>query len=298
MPTPRDIRRRIAAVKNNAKITQAMRMVAASKLRRAQEKIWSNRPYSEKLELVLSNLIHSVGEDYSSPLIHTHNEIKNIAAIVVASDKGLCGSFNSNILRFAHNYIKEEIISKYPNANVILITVGKKSFSYFNKTNIFILKNYSGIFQKLEFSTAKDITSLVTEKYINGEFDKVMIFFNEFKNLLTQVPRMKNLLPIEPVKAIAEKANSKINLNYIFEPNKELILDNLLPLQLDIQTWSALLESNAAQQAAQMMAMENATNNANDLIKYLELAYNKVRQASITKEMLEIVSGAEAMKKS
>lgn len=298
MPTPRDIRRRIAAVKNNAKITQAMRMVAASKLRRAQEKIWSNRPYSEKLELVLSNLIHSVGEDYSSPLIHTHNEIKNIAAIVVASDKGLCGSFNSNILRFAHNYIKEEIISKYPNANVTLITVGKKSFSYFNKTNIFILKNYSGIFQKLEFSTAKDITSLVTEKYINGEFDKVMIFFNEFKNLLTQVPRMKNLLPIEPVKAIAEKANSKINLNYIFEPNKELILDNLLPLQLDIQTWSALLESNAAQQAAQMMAMENATNNANDLIKYLELAYNKVRQASITKEMLEIVSGAEAMKKS
>ncbi len=298
MPTPRDIRRRIAAVKNNAKITQAMRMVAASKLRRAQEKIWSNRPYSEKLELVLSNLIHSVGEDYSSPLIHTHNEIKNIAAIVVASDKGLCGSFNSNILRFAHNYIKEEIISKYPNANVILITVGKKSFSYFNKTNIFILKNYSGIFQKLEFSTAKDITSLVTEKYINGEFDKVMIFFNEFKNLLTQVPRMKNLLPIEPVKAIAEKANSKINLNYIFEPNKELILDNLLPLQLDIQTWSALLESNAAQQAAQMMAMENATNNANDLIKYLELVYNKVRQASITKEMLEIVSGAEAMKKS
>jgi len=298
MPTPRDIRRRIAAVKNNAKITQAMRMVAASKLRRAQEKIWSNRPYSEKLELVLSNLIHSVGEDYSSPLIHTHNEIKNIAAIVVASDKGLCGSFNSNILRFAHNYIKEEIISKYPNANVILITVGKKSFSYFNKTNIFILKNYSGIFQKLEFSTAKDITSLVTEKYINGEFDKVMVFFNEFKNLLTQVPKMKNLLPIEPVQAIAEKANSKINLNYIFEPNKELILDTLLPLQLDIQTWSALLESNAAQQAAQMMAMENATNNANDLIKYLELAYNKVRQASITKEMLEIVSGAEAMKKS
>jgi len=297
MPTPRDIRRRIAAVKNNAKITQAMRMVAASKLRRAQGKIWSNRPYSEKLELVLSNLIHSVGEDYSSPLIQKHNEIKNIAAIVVASDKGLCGSFNSNILRFAHNYIKDEIISKYPNVNITLITVGKKSFSYFNKTNIFILNNYSGIFQKLEFSTAKDITSLVTDKYINGEFDKVMIFFNQFKNLLTQVPKMKNLLPIEPVKAVAEKNKSKINLNYIFEPNKELILDTLLPLQLDIQTWSALLESNAAQQAAQMMAMENATNNANDLIKYLELVYNKVRQASITKEMLEIVSGAEAMKK-
>jgi len=297
MPTPRDIRRRIAAVKNNAKITQAMRMVAASKLRRAQEKIWSNRPYSEKLELVLSNLINAVGEDYSSPLIQKHNEIKNIAAIVVASDKGLCGSFNSNILRFAHNYIKDEIISKHPNVNITLITVGKKSFSYFNKTNIFILKNYSGIFQKLEFTTAKDITSLVTEKYINGEFDKVMIFFNEFKNLLNQVPKMKNLLPIEPVNAVAEKNKSKINLNYIFEPNKELILDTLLPLQLDIQTWSALLESNAAQQAAQMMAMENATNNANDLIKYLELVYNKVRQASITKEMLEIVSGAEAMKK-
>lgn len=298
MPTPRDIRRRIAAVKNNAKITQAMRMVAASKLRRAQEKIWSNRPYTEKLELVLSNLINAVGEDYSSPLIQKPNEIKNIAAIVVASDKGLCGSFNSNILRFAHNYIKDEFVNKNQNVNVTLITVGKKSFSYFNKTNIFILKNYSGIFQKLEFSTAKEITSLVTEKYINGEFDKVMIFFNEFKNLLTQVPKMKNLLPIEPVKTVAEKTNSKINLNYIFEPNKELILDTLLPLQLDIQTWSALLESNAAQQAAQMMAMENATNNANDLIKYLELVYNKVRQASITKEMLEIVSGAEAMKKS
>ncbi|NLO19114.1 MAG: ATP synthase F1 subunit gamma [Ignavibacteria bacterium] len=298
MPTPRDIRRRIAAVKNNAKITQAMRMVAASKLRRAQEKIWSNRPYTEKLELVLSNMISAVAEDYTSPLIELRSDIKNVAAIVVASDKGLCGSFNANVLKFAHNYIKDEFLSKGLDVQVTLITVGRKSFAYFNKTNLYILKNYSGVFQKLEFSTAKDITTLITEKYLNNEFDEVLIFFNEFKNLLNQVPKVKKLLPIEPAQVEEEKDDSKINLHYIFEPNKELILDTLLPLQLDVQTWGALLESNAAQQAAQMMAMENATNNANELVKYLELAYNKVRQASITTEMLEIVSGAEAMQKS
>ncbi|OGU41641.1 MAG: ATP synthase F1 subunit gamma [Ignavibacteria bacterium GWB2_35_12] len=296
MPTLRDIRRRITAVANTAKITQAMRMVSASKMRRAQEAIWSARPYVQKLSDVLTNLVESVGDEYTNPLIQKHKSVNSVAVVVIGSDRGLCGSFNTNLFRMANNFILNEIPKEYPGSEVSVIAVGKKACNFLKKQNFNVIKEYPGIFQKLEFSTAKEIVGLVSDGFINNQYDKVFVFFTEFKNLISQVPRNITLLPIEHTKK-DDKVEEKYKLDYIFEPSQKEILDELLPKHLDIQMWRTLLESNAAEQASRMMAMENATNNARDLVKYLELVFNKARQAAITKEMLEIVSGAEALKK-
>lgn len=298
MATLRDIKRRINAVANTSKITQAMRMVSAAKLRRAQEAIWSARPYVQKLNQILINLIENVGEDYSHPLIQKRKSINNIALIAVATDRGLCGSFNTNLFRYVTNYVKNDLHNDYPNANLHFVSVGKRSCNFFRKEYKNILKEFPNVFQSLQFTTAKDIVNTVADKFMDGKIDMVIVFYNEFKNLISQVPRHQVVLPIDPRISTKEKTQDKYQLDYIFEPDKKLILDELLPKNLDIQIWRALLESNAAEQAARMVAMENATNNAYDLIKHLELVYNKERQASITKEMLEIVSGANALKKS
>jgi F-type H+-transporting ATPase subunit gamma len=294
MATLKDIYRRISAVRNISKITQAMRMVSAAKLRRAQESILSARPYFEKLGSTLANLIDAVGEDYSHPLIEKRHEIKSIALIVVATDRGMCGSFNTNIFRFAKNYINDTLKKEYPAAEIYLIPVGKNSCGFFAKEPYKKVREYKQVFQPLEFSTAKSISNLITDNFISGKFDKVLLFYNEFKNLISQVPSVRQILPME---AKSEGEKDKFAIDYIFEPRKDIILDDLLPTNLTIQVWRSLLESNAAEQAARMMAMENATKNANELIKHLELVYNKERQSAITTEMLEIVSGAEALKK-
>jgi len=295
MATLRNIRRRIVAVSNTAKITQAMRMVSAAKLRRAQEAAWSARPYFSKMEEMLSNLVESVGDDYTNPLLEKRKEVKNIAAVIVASDRGLCGSFNTNILRFATRIIAEEFPKQFPGAKVHMILVGRKSISNYKVENAVIFKKFPGIFQPLKFSAAKEIIEDVKTGFVEGKFDKVVVFYNFFRNLISQVPSMINLLPIEPKKGI--KVQEKYNIDYIFEPNRTTIIEELLPKHLDIQVWKTLLESNAAEQAARMMAMENATRNANDLVKHLGLVYNKERQAAITKEMLEIVGGSNALRK-
>lgn len=297
MATLRDIRRRINAVSSTAKITQAMRMVSAAKLRRADEAIKSARPYSAKIKEMLSNLIVSVGENYDHPLIQKRKQINNIAIVVISSDRGLCGSFNTSLFRFVNRYINEEIHNEFPDLKKIYsILVGRRATTSFKNENIEIIKDYPGFFQKIEFQKAKDIVNLLTDRFINNNIDKVIVFYNWFKNLISQVPSRLDLLPIEP--QIDNLSKEKFNIDYIFEPNKNLILDELLPKNLEIQMWKTILESNAAEQAARMMAMENATNNAKDLIKYLELVFNKERQAAITKEMLEIVGGANALKKS
>lgn len=298
MATLRDIKQRMVGVANTAKITQAMRMVSAAKLRRAQNAIWSARPYVLKLSEVLTNLVESVGEEYSNPLVLKHKEIKNITVIVVASDRGLCGSFNNNLFRIAANYLEIDAKKENPNASVSVIVCGKKSAQFFKKQPYDIKGEYINIYQPLEFSTAKDIVNKVKDDFIKGKTDKVVIFFNEFKNIITQVPSSIQLLPIEH-KQEDEKSDEKseFNIDYIFEPNQAEILDNLLPTHLDIQMWRTMLESNAAEQAARMMAMENATINAKELIKHLEMIYNRERQAAITTEMLEIVSGANALQK-
>ncbi len=296
MATLRDIRRRINGVSGTAKITQAMYMVSSAKLRRAQESIWSARPYIKKLDAVLSNLIRSLGEDYTHPLIENRKEIKSLAIIIIASDKGMCGSFNTNLLRRVINFVNDEMPEQYLNAKAKFILVGKRSLSGLKINNPEIYHQAFDIFQNLNFASAKEIIELSKNGFFEGKFDKVTVFFNEFKNLLSQVPRQIDLLPFTPT--IIDEEKGKYNIDYIFEPEKKQIIDELLPKSIEIQFWRTLLESNAAEQAARRMAMDNATKNANDLVKQLELQFNKERQAAITTEMLEIVGGANALKKS
>ncbi len=309
MATLRDIKRRINAVKGTAKITQAMKMVAAAKLKRAQKAIESARPYVLKLSDMLSNLITAIANDYSHPLIKNPDEVKNIAVIVIASDRGLCGSFNNNLFRDVKNYIEGPLKEEYPDANINIVPVGLKTVQYFKKQSYNVIKEFPGIFKDLDYSHAQEIVNTVKPGFINDEIDKVLIYFNEFVSSIRQDPKRIQLLPIESAEEqlaenqkfskksdrAEEKPTGQMNAEYIFEPDKESILDVLLPKLIDIKVWRTLLESHAAEHAARMMAMDNATTNAKDLIQNLELKYNKARQQSITTEMLEIVSGAEAL---
>jgi len=291
MATLRDIRNRITAVKNTAKITSAMRMVAAAKLRRAQEAILSTRPYTDKFSEVLSNLAGSASEDYYHPLLRKPDTFKHIVVIIISSDRGLCGSFNTNVLRLASQYIDQTIPAEFPQAKVSVVSVGRRSTQFFAKRTQPVLAAFPDIFAQLQFSTAAEIAGIVANGFINEEFDRVMIFNNEFKSIIKQETTVRQLLPVESVK----QQSSVIN-DYIFEPSRGDIMDVILPKFVNTLVWKGLLESNAAEQAARMMAMESATTNARDLIRTLQLSYNKARQASITTEMLEIVGGAEALK--
>lgn len=296
MPSLRDIQIRIKGIKSTSKITQAMKMVSAAKLKRAQNAIESTRPYVQKLGEMLTNLVDAVGSDYSHQLIRETKEVKHIAAIVITSDKGLCGSFNVNLLRFAIADAQKIIKEQYPKAKLSFIPVGRKAFSFFAKGNFNMLKGYQNIFSDLNFETSKEIIGFASGEFIEGNIDKVVVYFNDFKNVIKQVPSRINILPIEK-DSIKDDSKSKSSTDYIYEPDKKEILDELIPKHLDIQFWRTLLESNASEQAARMMAMENATKNAKDLIDYLQLIYNKKRQEKITLEMLEIVGGAEALGK-
>ncbi|MEJ5287274.1 MAG: ATP synthase gamma chain [Candidatus Kapaibacterium sp.] len=309
MATLRDIKRRMAAVASTAKITQAMRMVSSAKLKRAQDAILNARPYSMLLKTNLEKLIDSVGDDYFHPLLEKREKIENICLVVITSDRGLCGSFNSNLIRFVSRYIETELIKNYPNAKLSMIRIGKRGISGIKLQNINYLKNISGISGRIDYSVIDELAKILIDGYIEKKFDKVIFFFNEFKNILIQVPKSFNFLPFEKQSTVEsyfkgkakefetkQEAKKEKNLLYIFEPDPKSILDNLIPLYVKNQILRILLESNAAEHAARRMAMENATNNAKDLMRHLELVYNKERQASITKEMLEIVSGANALK--
>lgn len=296
MATLREIRGRIQGVKNIAKITSATKMVAAAKMRKAQDAITAARPYAQKLADILSLLSASL-EESVDPLLQRREDIRNIAVIVISADRGLCGSFNSNLLRGTTYHIKR-LKERYPKAQIHLITVGKRSCDFFNKRSHNIVQRFPGIFTKLDFLYAQDIAKIAVEGFLMEKFDKVEIMFNEFKSVVKQEVVIHPFLPIEPSPEILEKAkkNSNATTDYIFEPSREQVLSALLPRHLNMQVWRALLESNAAEQAAKMMAMDNATTNAKDLLRNLQLTYNKARQAAITKELLEIVGGAEALR--
>lgn len=291
MANLREIRNRIKSVKNTAKITSAMKMVSAAKLRRAQTAIESARPYVEKLNEVLGNLVQGLGDDYANPLTASRDDVKNAVFVVIGSDRGLCGSFNANLFKEAYKYIKEDYLVKNPKVNVRVIAVGKKAVSFFNKTEFEVIAKYPDIFASLQFATAQKIIDNVKEKYVSGEIDRVFVYVNKFVNVIKQEPILNQVLPI----STSQPTESKVITDYIYEPDKASILDDLLPKLLNISAWRYLLESNAAEQAARMMAMDNATNNAKDLTDKLNLLYNRERQAAITTEMLEIVGGANAL---
>lgn len=295
MATLREIRTRIVGVKNTAKITSAMKMVAAAKLKRSQDAIELARPYFQKFQEVLSNVASNVGEGYEHPITEKRPNVSNIALIVVSSDRGLCGGFNTNLFKYVNQFVDEKITPNFPNANIKIVPIGKKATSFYAKSKYEVIQSFPGIFADLKFNVAKDIITIVLNGFVNNEIDRVFILNNEFINVIRQLPTSNQILPFvnEPK---AEEVKGA-NVDYIFEPGQSQILDSLLPQVVDLVMWRSLLESAAAENAARMMAMDNATTNARDLINSLNLIYNKERQAAITKEMLEIVGGAEALSK-
>jgi F-type H+-transporting ATPase subunit gamma len=291
MATLRDIKQRIVGVKSTQKITKAMKMIAAAKLRKAQTNILNARPYADKISSIITRLPDE--EDISSNPFFVQREVKNTAVVVITADRGLCGSFNQNIIKEAERYINEEL--KTEDINYQLYCAGKKGADYFTKRDYDILDADTGIFSSLNYSSALKIYDTVVSKYIDGTFDKVILIYNTFISIIHQKLESKQLLPI-PVETSTE--DNRDETNYIYEPNRGHIFEFVIPKYLKAQVWRALLESNAAELSARMTAMDNATTNADEMIKSLNLTYNKERQAAITKEILEIVSGANALKAS
>ena len=296
MATLRDIRRRISGVKSTQKITKAMKMVAAAKLRRAQESILQARPYARKMAELLRHLSGKI--DTTKYPQFEQRKVEKIGFIVVTADRGLCGAFNTNVIRAAVNHIEKNYQEADASGRLALICIGRKGNDFFSKRNYTVAFRHTGIFNALSFGHARVIIDEVVASYADGKFDKVEVVYNEFKNAVQQRIVIEQLLPIPPEAALADQSKKpKTQVNYIYEPSSDEIISSLVPKHLNFQMWRILLESNAAWLGAQMTAMENASTNAKEMIRTLELSYNKARQGSITKELLEIVSGAEALKK-
>ena len=283
MANLKDIRDRIKSVKSIQKVTKAMKMVAAAKMRRAQENMEKARPYNHRLIEIIQHLLPSV-ERSMLPLLEVR-DVKRIAYVVVTSDRGLAGSFNSSILRKAHNDI-----DKFGKENVDIFCIGKKAKDYFKSRQYNIIESYSDFWSDLNFNQSMKIGSTIINHFLDLSVDEIRVVYNEFVNVATQATITEKLLPIE----LNDEELS--DTDYLYEPSKKKIVKSLIPRYLNAQVWKYLLESFASEQAARMVAMENATTNSEDMIKNLTLEFNKARQAAITTEMLEIVSGAEALK--
>lgn len=292
MATLKEIKIRINSIKSTEKITRAMKMVAAVKFRKAQESILSARPYAKKIGEILSSLSKSV-ENIDNDLL-TEREVNKVCIILVTSDRGLCGSFNTNLIKYAENAIKTTYADYYNTHNLTMVCIGRKGYTHFFKRQYDIFARYISVFDKLDFFHAKDIVSEIISGYMEKKFDKIVFIYQEFKNAATTKVVEEQFLPIPSIST--ENENEHIVTNYIFEPSAREIINTLLPRHLNTQAWRVLLESNASEQASRMTAMESATKNANDLMKELQLFYNKARQTAITKEILEVSGGAEALK--
>jgi F-type H+-transporting ATPase subunit gamma len=284
MPSTIDIRRRIRSVKNTQQITKAMKMVAAAKLRRAQERMFAARPYAGGLRQVLASVATRV--DISAhPLLQTREPERNVVVVVVTADRGLCGAFNANVIRAAQNFIRENAFE-----GVELLTIGRKASDFFRRRPIPIRRSVF-VAQALSLDVAREIADSLIKDFIDEKIDGVYVVYNEFKSLIAQHVRAERLLPIARE---FEADPNRPAIDYLYEPGPEQILSDLLPKHIEFQLYRVLLESAAAEQGARMTAMEAATKNASDMINYLTLTYNRIRQAAITKEIIEIVSGASA----
>ena len=283
MANLKDIRDRIKSVKSIQKVTKAMKMVAAAKMRRAQENMEQSRPYSSRLTEIIHNLLPDVDRGLL-PLLNVR-EVKRVAYVVVTSDKGLAGSFNSSVLRKSQNEIDE--LGK---ENVDVFCIGKKAGDHFKSRRYTIIESHVDFWGDLNFNHAIKIGNGIVSHFLNENVDEIRVVYNEFVNVASQMVLTEQLLPLE------YEADDKTVIDRLYEPSKDEIVKSLVPRHLNVQMWKYLLESYASEQAARMVAMENATTNSEDMIKDLTLEFNKARQATITTEMLEIVSGAEALK--
>jgi len=282
MANLKDIRNRIKSVKSIQKVTKAMKMVAAAKMRRAQERMEEARPYAKRLAEVINHLLPDVDRNFM-PLLDVR-EIKRVGYVVVSSDRGLAGSFNTSVLKTAQAEI--EIIGK---KNVDVFCIGKKARDHFKRRNYNIIESHVEFWNELKFGNALAIGTGIITHFTQKYVDEIHVVYNEFVNVASQHVVSERLLPL------VFESDKKPIIDRLYEPNKDDLVKSLIPRHLNIQMWKYLLESYASEQAARMLAMENATGNAEDMIKELTLEFNKARQAAITKEMLEIVSGAEAL---
>jgi len=293
MANLKEVRLRIASVKSTQQITSAMKMVAASKLRKAQNAILKMRPYAAKLKDILQNLSASLDSNDDNVFAQQRKPEK-ILLVVITSNRGLCGGFNSNVLRTTVQRIQEEYASQYKAGNVSILTIGRKGSEFFAKRDYKVVSTHDEIFDSLTYENASVIATSVMDAFVSNVYDRVDIIYNQFKNAAVQYVTVEQFLPIEA--PVESPLITKSNIDYIFLPSKEEIVTELIPKSLKIQFYKSILDSNASEHGARMTAMHQATDNAGDLIKELNLLYNKARQAAITNEILEIVSGAEALK--
>lgn len=289
MANLKEIRNRITSVQSTRQITSAMKMVSAAKLKKAQDAIIRMRPYASKLKEILENLSASL--ESNEGIYSQQREIKSVLIVAITSNRGLCGGFNANVLKQVNKLIREE----YKGKTITILSVGKKAEDFYRKTDYHIKgttlpEQLGKLYDNLTFQEVAPVAQAIMEAFVNKQFDKVVLVYNQFKNAATQVLTTEQFLPVLP-----PNTKSKSNNDYIFEPDKKEIVQDLIPKSLKTQFYKAILDSNAAEHGARMTAMHKATDNASDLINELKLHYNKARQAAITGEILEIVAGAEAL---
>ena len=291
MANLKEVRNRIASVSSTQQITKAMKMVSAAKLKRATNAIVQLRPYANKLKDMLANLSASL-EDGSSPFLQ-EREPNRVLVVVVSSNRGLAGAFNTNVIKTANNLIAEKYSNQLKVGNVSIVGIGKKSQEYYQRRKYNVIGNNNELFSDLTFLNVSKVTESIMEGFLKGEYDRVELVYNRFKNAAVQFLTVEQLLPVP--KAEKNKVANATQVDYILEPSQEEIVEKLIPKNIKIQLYKAVLDSYASEHGARMTAMDKATDNAGELIKALKLSYNQARQAAITTELTEIVSGAAAL---
>lgn len=285
----KEIRSRITSVSSTKQITSAMKMVSAAKLRKAQDAIIQIRPYATKLHEILVNLSSSLDSSEENPYAKQRS-VNNVLIVLITSNRGLCGGFNSNAIKRAVSLANNEYAAQLKNKKLSFLAIGKVGNNFLKSRKYNIIGSYNEIFDKLSFKNVSAIADTVMSAFVKGDYDKVEVVYNQFKNAATQILTQDQFLPVK-----IETKKKVVHLDYIFEPSKEYIVKDLIPKSLKIEFYKAIIDSNAAEHGARMTAMHKATDNATEIIRQLKLTYNKERQASITKEILEIVSGANAL---
>jgi F-type H+-transporting ATPase subunit gamma len=286
------IRIRIASVKSTKQITSAMKMVSAAKLRRAQDKIVRLRPYASKLHEILVGLSQSLADSEIENVYGRISPPEKILVVVITSNRGLCGAFNANVIKEARKLVSEKYLDQFNKGNLTFLTIGKKGYDYLRKQKLKLLPEQNSLFNNLTFNNVSVVAEAVMVEFVAGEYDRVELIYNQFKNAAVQKLTCEPFLPVETV---AEGTNNSAPTDYIYEPTEEDIVKELIPKSLKIQFYKAVLDSFVAEHGARMTSMHKATDNATSMIRDLTLLYNKARQAAITNQILEVVSGAEAL---
>jgi len=289
MASLKEVKSRITSVISTQQITKAMKMVAAAKLRKSQEKIIQMRPFAKKLSSLLQNL--SAAGNEGQNWYNAVREEKKILIVAITSDRGLCGSFNSTIIKAVVKLAQEKYQTQLAQGHVTILPIGKKAFEFFGKRSFKMKSEYSTLITNLSLDKVSEAAEYLMSSFKKGEYDKIEVVYNEFKNVATQVLKTEQFLPV-----ISTQTEKIADTDYIYQPDREEIITGLIPKSLKVQLYKAVLDSNAAENGARMTAMDKATENAGEMLKELKLTYNRTRQAAITKEILEIVAGAEALK--